>query len=98
MADRHFMNPSVGRHLGQQQEPEPNEHADGEEGSEHKPSIHIHSHSKGHTVHIMHKDGTHEKHEHGPGDAEGIAQHIHEQLGTPGSMNEGQSDQGQAGY
>ena len=47
----------------------------------HKPSIHIHSHAKGHTVHIFHKDGGHEKHEHPHGDASGIAQHIHDHLG-----------------
>lgn len=50
------------------------------QGAKH-PNIHIHSHAKGHTVHIMHHDGAHEKHEHEHGDAEGIASHIHQHIG-----------------
>lgn len=55
--------------------------------SEHMPSIHIHSHAKGHTVHIMHPSGEHEKHEHEHGDVEGIMGHIHEHLGTGAEMS-----------
>ena len=50
------------------------------QGAKH-PHILIHSHSGGHTVHILHHDGRHEKHEHELGDAEGIAQHIHQHIG-----------------
>lgn len=76
--DRHFMNKQHGQHM-----------AGGEDGKEKggkskHPSIHIHSHAKGHTVHIMHPDGAHEKHEHGKGDADGIAEHIHNHLGSGG--------------
>lgn len=70
----HFMNRQRGRHM-----------SGGEEhhgGGEAKPQIHIHSHENGHTVHIMHPDGQHEKHEHEDGDSEGMAAHIHEHLGN----------------
>jgi len=53
-------------------------------GQHRPPHIHVHSHSRGHTVHIMHDDGRHEQHEHAPGDAEGIAQHIHQNIGNGG--------------
>jgi hypothetical protein len=76
-----FMNKQRERHM-----------AGGEEqhgGQEHAlPHIFVHSHSKGHTVHIHHADGGHEKHEHSHGDAEGIAAHIHEHLG--GGAQEGE--------
>ena len=62
-----------------QQDEGPEAHA--EEGKRSHPHIFIHSHSKGHTVHVHHHDGTHEKHEHSHGDADGIAAHIHEHLG-----------------
>lgn len=56
------------------------------------PHIHISSHEKGHTVHIMHKSGKHESHEHAHGDAEGIAAHIHQHLGSgSGSTTEDSS-------
>ena len=55
-------------------------------GQHRAPNIHIHSHSKGHTVHIMHHDGQHEQHEHAHGDADGIAEHIHQHLGAAGGQ------------
>lgn len=59
-----------------------------ETGQHHAPSIHIHSHSGGHTVHVHHSDGTHTKHEHAHGDADGIAQHIHKHIGGGGSHDQ----------
>ena len=50
------------------------------------PHIHVHSHAKGHTVHVMHADGGHDQHEHAPGDAEGIAQHIRTHIGAAGGQ------------
>ena len=55
-------------------------------GQHRAPHIHIHSHSKGHTVHVMHSDGGHDQHEHAPGDAEGIAEHIHNHIGAAGGQ------------
>ena len=81
--DRHYMNPQVGRHMSG---------SDGDEhgGSSH-PHIFIHSHSKGHTVHIHHPDGRHEKHEHSAGDAEGLASHIHTHIGGGVGQDHGYS-------
>jgi hypothetical protein len=42
----------------------------------------------------MHSSGKHEKHEHSHGDSEGIAEHIHKNLG--GGAMSGQSDEGEA--
>ena len=88
MADRHFMNPSHGAHMTGKQEA-----GDVEEstGQHHAPHISIHSHDKGHTVHVMHHDGTHTKHEHAHGDAEGIAAHIHKHLGGAEGQDHGYS-------
>lgn len=78
----HFMNKQHGKHMGHDEAAPAAEHGEHHAaGAEHKPSIHIHSHAKGHTVHIMHKDGAHEKHEHEHGDTEGIKAHIDEHLG-----------------
>jgi hypothetical protein len=64
---------------------------DVEQGSgQHLPHIHIHSHSQGHTVHIMHHSGQHEKFEHSHGDAQGMAEHIHQHLG--GAADDVQSE------
>jgi hypothetical protein len=61
----HFMNKARGRHLmGGEQRPE-NEHGQ-------QPSIFIHSHAGGHTVHLFHADGTHEV---------GNDEHVHDALG-----------------
>jgi hypothetical protein len=58
----------------------------GKGGSEHStmPQIHIHTHAKGHTVHIMHPNGHHEKHEHAHGDVDGMHAHLEEHLGGGG--------------
>lgn len=95
MVGRFFMNKAHGRHMGASAEEldanlhgkasklegrSENEHEHDEDG-DHHPQIMIHSHAKGHTVHIMHHDGTHEKHEHESGDAEGIKAHIDEHIG-----------------
>lgn len=88
------MNPQRAKHMGQ-------EHG----GSEHKPEhgtpeghggshphIFIHSHAKGHTVHIHHPSGEHEMHEHAKGDAEGIASHIHEHMGDGAMQDHAEPD------
>lgn len=92
------MNPQRAKHMGQEhsgheapKEP-PAEHETHGGAEHHAPSIHIHSHAKGHTVHIMHPSGAHEQHEHASGDAEGIASHIHEHIGgEPGQDHGGSS-------
>lgn len=85
------MNPQRARHMSGGEE----EH---QGGNEHKPHIHIHSHQGGHTVHVMHHDGTHEKFEHGHGDAEGMAEHIHHYLGgEQRPEDQGQAAAGEAG-
>ena len=85
-----YMNPSYGRLMTeggkQADKQEPGPEARGEAGKRSKenapPSIHIHSHTGGHTVHILHKDGRHEMHQHGHGDTDGISQHIQTHLGA----------------
>jgi hypothetical protein len=59
------------------------------------PHMHIHTHAKGHTVHIMHPNGKHEKHEHEHGDAEGIAAHVHEHFVGGGMPQEDSGTEGQ---
>jgi hypothetical protein len=70
----HYMNRQRGRHMGAHDEQQSGDHQG-------KPDIHIKSHAKGHTVHVMHQDGAHEKFEHDPGDTEGMAEHVHNFLG-----------------
>jgi len=75
--ERHYMNPARGSHMRGEDEDK------GRSGGKSKhPQIHIHSHAKGHTVHIMHGDGRHEEHEHERGDTKGIKQHIDMHLGA----------------
>lgn len=92
----HYMNKAHGEHMtGKKEAPAHEAPADqgGEEhGSGDAPSIHIHSHGKGTTVHIMHADGRHEAHEHGKGDADGVASHVHTHIGgEPGQDHGGSS-------
>jgi hypothetical protein len=68
----HFMNAQRGRHMGGGEQ----EHG----GHGEKPSVFVHSHKNGHTVHVFHSDGSHEEHEHGH-DAESTADRVHEALG-----------------
>ena len=95
MAGKHFMNPAVGRHL---------EGAAKEGRSENlPPHIHVHPHSKGVTVHIMHHDGQHEKHEHEHGDAEGITSHIYDHhsgtgVGQDHGFSSGATEEDEMGY
>jgi hypothetical protein len=86
--ERHFMNKQHGAHM-QGNKGEPSKDVGEKDGQHHAPSIHIHSHSKGHTVHVMHHSGEHTKHEHGHGDVEGIKAHIDKHLGSNGSDMEG---------
>lgn len=71
-----FMNPQRGRHMGGEQEG----HGGGENQHGEKPHVFVHSHKNGHTTHVFHSDGQHEKHEHGH-DAESVADKVHEALG-----------------
>lgn len=89
----HFMNKSHGMHMGAKPEAQPADDMHQESGQHETPQIHIHSHDEGHTVHIMHSNGQHEKHEHEHGDAEGIASHIHQHIGG----KEGQDHGGSSG-
>ena len=94
---KHYMNPHHGRHMSGKEEtpPEPKGgKKGGSQGHGGKPHIHIHSHSAGHTVHVMHSDGRHESHEHPAGDTEGIASHIHENLGAGGGQPSAGDDGG----
>lgn len=83
-----FMNPAHGAHMmaGRKAMSETDSAHGGTEKGGKKgskmPQMHIHTHAKGHTVHIMHPDGKHEKHEHAHGDAEGMAAHLHEHFGS----------------
>jgi hypothetical protein len=54
---------------------------EGEEGTE-APSLFMHSHAKGVTVHVMQKNGKHMKHEHAHGDMEGLKGHIDKHMHT----------------
>jgi hypothetical protein len=65
-------------------------------GQHHAPHIHIHSHAKGHTVHVMHHDGAHEKHEHAHGDVEGMKAHLDKHFGAGGEHND-EGDQFESG-
>ena len=99
MADRFFMNKQHEAHLRGTAPATPHKGASDvqeETGQHTPPHIHVHPHSKGVTVHVMHHDGRHEKHEHGHGDMEGIAAHIHQHLGATG--NTGGEEQGEEDY
>jgi len=95
------MNPQHGKHMTEGEHGDEKDAKDAKDvhkqtGQHHAPSIHIHSHAKGHTVHIMHQDGGHEKHEHAHGDADGIAQHVHDHLGGGEGQTHGE-DSGMGG-
>lgn len=51
----------------------------GEQGE--KPQIFVHSHEKGHSVHVHHSSGEHSVEEYEPGDAEGVAHCVAKNLG-----------------
>ena len=85
------MNKQRGAHMDGKQFGEEASDVKQESGQHHPPHIHIHSHAKGHTVHIMHDDGAHEKHEHAHGDSDGIAEHIHQHLGGAEGQDHGYS-------
>jgi hypothetical protein len=84
----HFMNPAVGRHMteGRKAMSETDSaHGGTEKGGKagsKMPQMHIHTHSKGHTVHVMHANGKHEQHEHAHGDTEGMKAHIDQHFGS----------------
>lgn len=72
MAERHFMNPAYGRHMGSDGA-KPHHGSDGERhgGKPHPHSVHIHHAGDGephpgnpHHVHVHHADGSHEHTEH----------------------------------
>jgi hypothetical protein len=88
----HFMNKQREAHMTGKPQGEASGDVSEASGQHHPPQIHIHSHAKGHTVHIMHHSGQHEKHEHAHGDSDGIAQHIHTHLGGPEGQDHGVGD------
>jgi hypothetical protein len=47
----------------------------------HHPHVHIHSHDAGHTMHVMHQDGSHEMHHFAPGDTAGMQEILQAHLG-----------------
>lgn len=96
----HFMNPQRGKHMdGSSHEPPPvDNEEDGQGQDSEKPQIHIHSHAKGHTVHVMHKDGRHEKSEHAHGDTEGVKQHIDKHLGDVGQDHGSEGEGSHEGF
>ena len=90
MADKMYsMNPQRQRHM--EQGAKESSDVSEESGQHHAPIIHIHSHDNGHTVHVMHKDGSHTKHEHEHGDAEGIKSHIDKHIGGKTGQDHGDS-------
>src|SRR5882762_9022893 len=91
----HFMNPARGKHMSQDSGTDAGA-VSGESEQHHAPHIHVHPHTKGVTVHVMHHDGTHTKHEHAHGDADGIAAHIHKHIGGAAGQDHGEGD-GQLG-
>jgi len=89
-----FMNKQREKHITGSNEGDAGD-VDKGKGQHHAPSIHIHSHSKGMTVHTMHHDGQHSKQEFKKGDHEAVADHVANELGGEPSetsrdgMNEG---------
>lgn len=78
------MNPQRAKHMSEAPvlSKDNSDDAARESGSDTASSIHIDSHDSGHTVRIMHNDGTpDEKHEHDSGDVEGIVAHVKRHLG-----------------
>src|SRR4051812_35178783 len=86
---KHFMNKQHGAHMGHEPEKSASSREEHSGATHHLPSIHIHSHENGHTVHILHHDGQHESHEHEHGDSDGIAEHIHQHLGGEPGQDHG---------
>lgn len=103
----HFMNKSHGQHMtGKPATPPPSDPAEEQPSSDQDagsmPDILIKSHSKGHTVHVMHSSGAHEKHEHAKGDSAGVTEHITKHMGGQGqdhgySSGDNQENEGTAG-
>jgi len=77
----------------------------GEKKSEHKmggggkhPHMHIHSHEAGHTMHVMHDDGSHEMHHFAQGDTAGMKSVMDEHMGgAGGGMMGGGAGEGEGG-
>jgi hypothetical protein len=46
-----------------------------------KQTMVVHSHDNGHTVHVMHEDGTHEKEDYAKGDEDQVADSVRSHLG-----------------
>ena len=96
--EKHYMNPAVGRHMAQMGgQTDEAERVDNpvEEKSD-APDIHVHTHSKGHSVHVHHKDGRHEEHKFNHGDHEGIGRKVTESMGGQSSGG-GMEDSAAAG-
>lgn len=59
-------------------------HGGGGTKSKH-PHMHIHSHEAGHTLHVMHEDGSHEMHHFAPGDTAGMKGVMDEHMSAGGA-------------
>jgi len=108
-----YMNPSYGNLMGRgegarEQDEGPlakkEERKRAAQDTPHKPHIHIHPHHDedgkhiGTSVHILHHDGTHEKHDHESHDHEGAMSHYHEHYGggagtEPGELGAAPGDE-----
>lgn len=66
-------------------------HEGGDGGGSHRhPHMHVHSHEAGHTLHVMHDDGSHEMHHFAPGDHAGMSGVMAEHMaGAGGGMEPG---------
>jgi hypothetical protein len=52
------------------------------------PHVHIHTHESGHTMHVMHPDGTHEMHHMEHGDTAAMKQVLDEHLAGAGGAEQ----------
>jgi hypothetical protein len=96
--DKFFMNKQHGAQFGGENDlavdhEDDNSDKNSKTKSSRKPDIHIKSHEKGHTVHVMHQDGRHDMTEHAKGDGKGISKIVAKHLGNAGQDHGGSSDE-----
>jgi hypothetical protein len=81
------MNPRLGSTPTQPAGPPAPTSPDPEASPSENQTMVVHSHDKGHTLHVMHEDGTSEKEDYNKGDEDQVADSVRSHLG-------GSSDQG----
>lgn len=96
MPQRFFMNKQRGKHLGASDDElnadaQPSGDVSSDSGQHEAPDIHIASHANGHTIHVTHKDGRSESHEHPKGDIEGVTSRVKSSLGGAMGQDHGGS-------